>query len=145
MMPQERFKLLIIEDDELDLEKIQRAMKRLGKDTELLHACDGIAGLELLRGNDETPGLREPLLVLLDLNMPRMNGHEFLAEVRADKKLRRLPIFVMSTSDRPQDINQAYDHNVNGFLIKPFTMQQTYDLMETLFNYWGIMRYPSLN
>ncbi|MFK8051366.1 MAG: response regulator [Woeseiaceae bacterium] len=145
MIPVEKFKILLIEDDELDLEKFERSMRRIGIDNDLIHATDGINALEILRGEGENQQpLRGPLVALLDLNMPRMNGHEFLSEVRNDERLQRLSVFVMSTSDRPQDINTSYDHHVNGYLIKPFTMQQTYDTVEALHNYWSVLRFPSL-
>lgn len=145
MMPAEPYTILLIEDDELDVEKMRRAIKRLKIGNRMLHASDGIVALEMLRGGDGRERLEGPLLVLLDLNMPRMNGIEFLQEIRKDERLRGMPIFVMSTSDRPQDINAAYDASANGYVIKPFTMSETCETLNSLSEYWNSIRYPSLD
>ena len=97
----------------------------------------------MLRQEIPGPPTSEPIVALLDINMPRMNGHEFLDEIRSDSKLRRLPVFVMSTSDRVTDVNRAYDHCVTGYVIKPFSMQETYDTIEALVGAWQRLCFPT--
>ncbi|MEL7296249.1 MAG: response regulator [Pseudomonadota bacterium] len=137
------YSILLIEDDDLDREKVERAIARLGIDNPLFHARDGIEALQMLRQEIPGPPTSEPIVALLDINMPRMNGHEFLDEIRKDNALRRLPVFVMSTSDRMTDINRAYDHHVTGYVIKPFSMQETYDTIEALVGAWRRLCFPT--
>lgn len=108
---------LLIEDDAVDAEAFRRAVKRNQVDCELVHASDGGEALEKLRcmvnENDEIG-----VLAFLDLNMPGLNGHEFLAEVRSDESLKRLAVFVVTTSRHKRDISLAYDKNVAGYFEK---------------------------
>ncbi|MEN7341759.1 MAG: response regulator [Pseudomonadota bacterium] len=143
MNDNEHFSILLIEDDELDQEKMTRAVKRLGIDNPLLFANDGLEALELLRSENAAGQIGDRVVILLDLNMPRMNGHEFLVELRQDEHLKRIPVFVMSTSDRPTDINLAYDNQVTGYVTKPYSMQDTYHTIEALHRFWTCLRIPT--
>ena len=113
----DKITLLIVDDDDIDARVIQRGLKKHQLDYPTVVARDGIEALEFLRGR-QTAELDDPLLVLLDLNMPRMNGHEFLREIRNDPDLCRLLVFVLTTSDADRDIDAAYQHNVAGYLLK---------------------------
>ncbi len=96
-------------------------------------------GLDLLRGN-QVP--RDRRLVLLDLNMPRMNGIEFLRELRADVSLRATPVVVLTTSNDDRDKVDAYDLNVAGYLLKPVTFMSFVELMTALNRYWTLVEMP---
>ncbi|NTW02908.1 MAG: response regulator, partial [Oscillochloris sp.] len=97
-----------------------------------------VEALEILRGKSERSFLYSRLLVLIDLNMPRMNGLELLREIRNDRKLHRLPVVVLTTSDDEQDKVEAYNLNVAGYIIKPVTFTAFADTMATLNAYWTI-------
>jgi CheY-like chemotaxis protein len=128
--------ILLIDDDEIDVMNIRRAFEKGNVTNPLFHAEDGIAGLDMLR-NGSIPTDRR--LVLLDLNMPRMSGLEFLAAMRADPALKDTPVVVLTTSDEERDRVEAYSFNVAGYLLKPVRFQPFVELMKTLTNYWSSM------
>ena len=131
--------ILLVEDDEVDVMNVRRAFQKNGIRNPLWVAGNGQEGLDLLRGG-EIP--RERRLVLLDLNMPRMNGIEFLRELRADPALRLTPVVVLTTSDDERDRVNAYDLNVAGYILKPVTFQNFCDAMATLNKYWSLVEMP---
>ena len=110
-----RVTFLVVDDDEVAVLAILRALDRHDIKSEVVLARDGVEALFRLR---ETYGPKPPFIILLDLNMPRMNGIEFLAELRKDAALRQTVVFVMTTSDAPEDISAAYAHQVAGYLVK---------------------------
>ncbi len=117
-IPTQPVRFLIVDDDQVSVLAIKRALKKLKIINPVQVARDGREALDLLRAElDETQTL-PPYLVTLDLNMPRMTGFEFLEEVRNDVALHRLVIFVLSTSDAPADVANAYDNNIAGYIVK---------------------------
>ena len=112
--------ILLIEDDELDVISVKRSLKKLNTDYELFTAYNGIEALEMLRGK-EGEQLMQPLpnLILLDLNMPKMNGIEFLKLLRSDNSLKHIKVFVMTTSGEENDRKVTESLGVSGYLIKP--------------------------
>lgn len=112
--------VLLIEDDELDTISVERSLKKLDVEYELHTAYNGIEGLEILRGNETRPPL-DPLpdVILLDLNMPKMNGIEFLTHLRRDEHLKDIKVFVMTTSGEEVDRRTAEKLGISGYLIKP--------------------------
>lgn len=112
------FKILYVEDNEEDLEAFQRACKKSAIKNPLVIARNGAEALEILRGDDSTPALELPYLVLLDLNMPIMNGLEFLDNVRKDKHLKDTVIIVLTTSNYDKDRTATFDNNVAGYIVK---------------------------
>lgn len=121
--------LLVVEDNELDVERIERLLRRLQLDNSLVHALDGQEALSTLRGVPADTGLEQPFIVLLDLNMPRMNGYEFLAELRSDAALCATAVFVLSTSDAVVDIEQTARYDVAGYLTKPISAEELVDVI----------------
>lgn len=112
--------LLLVDDNDLDVEVVQRTVRRLALDVELVRAGNGEEALERLRGTGpSSPPLAPPLVVLLDINMPRMNGFELLEEMRGDEALERLPVYLLSTSDDPRDRRRAAGYGVLDYLVKP--------------------------
>jgi CheY-like chemotaxis protein len=139
MSPERTLNLVLVEDDDIDVMNVRRALERAHVTNPLFVAHNGVEGLELLRGRSVPPDRR---LVLLDLNMPRMNGIEFLRELRKDPSLRSTPVVVLTTSDDDRDKVQAYDLNVAGYLLKPVTFVNFVDVMAALNKYWALVEMP---
>ncbi|HYW10714.1 MAG TPA: response regulator [Longimicrobium sp.] len=131
--------ILLVEDDEVDVMNVRRAFQKNEIKNPLWVAANGVEGLEMLRGG-VVP--RDRRLVLLDLNLPRMNGIEFLRELRADPVLRLTPVVVLTTSDDERDRVNAYDLNVAGYILKPVTFKAFVEAMATLDRYWTLVEYP---
>jgi CheY-like chemotaxis protein len=131
--------ILLVEDDAVDVMNVRRAFEKNGITSHLYVAANGLEALQMLRGG-QVPGERR--LVLLDLNMPRMNGIEFLRELRADPDLRATPVVVLTTSTIDQDKIDAYGLNIAGYLVKPVTFAAFCDLMITLNKYWALVELP---
>ena len=131
--------ILLVDDDEIDVMTVKRAFARANITNKLFVATDGIEALQLLR-SDGIPASRR--LVLLDLNMPRMNGIELLREIRADAALHALTVVVLTTSNEDRDRVEAYQLNVAGYLLKPVTFHAFAEVMSTLNKYWTLMEMP---
>jgi CheY-like chemotaxis protein len=131
--------ILLVEDDMVDVMNVRRAFER-NKIINPLHvAQNGVEALQALR-SEKVPADRR--LVLLDLNMPRMNGIEFLRHVRSDPDLNLIPVVVLTTSTDEKDKLEAYNLNVAGYLVKPVTFVDFVELMATLNKYWSLVEYP---
>jgi len=131
--------ILLVDDDEVDVMTVKRAFAKANIANKVFVATDGVEALELLRA-DGVPAARR--LVLLDLNMPRMNGIEFLREIRSDPVLHSLTVVVLTTSNEDRDRVEAYQLNVAGYLLKPVTFHSFADVMSTLNKYWTLMEMP---
>ena len=131
--------ILLVEDDEVDVMNVRRAFERNNVSNPLFVAGNGLEGLEVLRG-DKMP--KERRLVLLDLNMPKMNGIEFLQVLRADPDLAATPVVVLTTSNDDQDKIDAYNLNVAGYLLKPVTFNNFCEKMTALNKYWTLVEMP---
>ncbi|GAB5557905.1 MAG: response regulator [Schleiferiaceae bacterium] len=132
--------ILLVEDDEIDVMNVKRAFKKNNISNPLLVAGNGIEALEILR--DPNPGAPKPKIVLLDLNMPKMNGIEFLEAIREDEDLHRLSVFMMTTSNEESDKIKAYNLNVAGYIIKPLSMDSFINAVSTLNSYWTLCEFP---
>jgi CheY-like chemotaxis protein len=137
-MSAQLLKILLVEDDEVDVMNVQRAFAKNHIANPLFVARNGLEALDMLRG-DMPKGRR---IVLLDLNMPRMSGIEFLRELRADPELCATPVVVLTTSNNDRDKVDAYRLNVAGYLVKPVTFSEFSDLMVTLNKYWTLVELP---
>ncbi len=130
--------ILVVEDDFVDLEIIRRGAAKRGLQADILNATDGAAALQLLRSDRLTQQQLGQLVVLLDINMPGMNGHQFLDEIRADEALRPAVVFILTSSDHPRDISRAYERNVAGYFVK----SNLAGLLETLASYLDHVKFP---
>lgn len=131
--------ILLVEDDEVDIMNVKRAFSRQNIQHPLHIASNGLEALDLLRGPNALNPL--PRLVLLDINMPKMNGIEFLRELRADEKLRSLTVFVLTTSNQEKDKREAYELNIAGYVIKPVDFGSFLNTVSTLSNYWDLIEF----
>ena len=136
--------ILLVEDDEVDVMNVQRAFKKYKITNPLFLAGNGVEALAMLRSqNGQPPEVPENRrLILLDLNMPKMNGLEFLHEIRQDEKLKRTPVIVLTTSDEDKDRIEAYNLNVAGYILKPVTFTNFAEVMVALNKYWALCEMP---
>jgi CheY-like chemotaxis protein len=134
--------ILLVEDDEVDVMAVKRSFRELKIANTLFEARDGIEALELLRGSQGTPPIPSPFIILLDLNMPRMNGIEFLEEIRKDPHLHSSVVFVMTTSSDENDRIRAYNYNVAGYVLKHSPGRTFMDAVSMLEHYWRIVELP---
>ena len=131
--------ILLVEDDEVDVMNVKRAFQKNHINNPLIVAGNGLEGLDKLRNGEVPRGRR---LVLLDLNMPMMNGIEFLRELRKDPELSATPVVVLTTSNNDRDKVEAYDLNVAGYLLKPVTFGNFCEVMVALNKYWSLVEMP---
>jgi CheY-like chemotaxis protein len=141
-MEDRRLNILLVEDDELDVMNVQRAFRKNNIVNPLYVAGNGVEALEMLRGKREPTVPRDRRLILLDLNMPKMGGIEFLKELRADPELRPATVVVLTTSDEERDRVNAYNLNVAGYILKPVTLAAFVEIMATLNKYWSVNELP---
>lgn len=135
---------LLVDDDKVSIMAMQRALKKLKIINRTVIARDGQEALEVLNAAVATAdGVLPPFIVTLDLNMPRMNGLEFLEAVRAVPALQRLVVFVFSTSDMPHDIQSAYSQNIAGYLVKENPSETFSAALEMLGSYSRIVELPA--
>jgi len=131
--------ILLVEDDEVDVMNVRRAFKKNNIANPLFHAGNGVEALEQLR-DGAIP--RDRRIILLDLNMPKMNGIEFLRELRRDRELSATPVIVLTTSNDDRDRIEAYNLNVAGYILKPVTFTNFCEVMAALNKYWALVELP---
>lgn len=136
--------ILLIEDDAVDVMNVRRAFERNRITNPLYVAGNGVEALAMLQGTADQPP-QIPLsrrIILLDINMPKMNGIEFLQELRKHPQLAMTPVVVLTTSDEDQDRIEAYKLNVAGYIVKPVTFASFAEVMATLNKYWTLCEMP---
>ncbi|NIZ10344.1 response regulator [Pseudooceanicola sp. HF7] len=132
--------IILVEDDDGDAKAIRRAFDKARIANPILRVTDGLEALALLRGQQGQPP--NSYILLLDLNMPRMGGLEFLAELRADPDLHNSIVFITTTSNDDRDKAEAYAHNVAGYILKSKAGTDFMALVGTLDHYWRIVEIP---
>ncbi len=143
-MEEKKIHILLVEDDEVDVMNVRRAFKKNNIVNPLYMASNGLEALAILRqeGKIEPAMPQARRLILLDLNMPKMNGIEFLRELRLDENLRSIPVIVLTTSNEDRDKVEAYNLNVAGYILKPVTFSNFVEVMATLNRYWMLSEIP---
>lgn len=131
--------ILLVEDDEVDIMNVQRAFKKNNITNTLHIARNGLEALEIYK---QKKVLSIPKIILLDINMPKMGGIEFLTEIRKDPVLKSLSVFVMTTSNEESDKVAAYELNVAGYILKPLSFESFVSAVATLNHYWQICERP---
>lgn len=136
--------ILLVEDDEVDVMNVKRAFMRNRITNPLYVAGNGLEALHMLQGDQNTPPEIPDTrrIILLDINMPKMNGIEFLQELRKDPRLAMTPVVVLTTSDEDQDRIEAYKLNVAGYILKPVTFSNFAEVMAALNKYWTLCEMP---
>jgi CheY-like chemotaxis protein len=144
----ETITILIADDDADDRQMAKEALEECRLANHLDFVEDGVELLNYLRGQGQyaaNPTPRRPGLIILDLNMPKMDGREALREIKADPSLRRIPVVVMTTSKAEEDIYRTYDLGVNSFITKPVTFEGLVTVMRAMGRYWiEIVELPDL-
>ena len=131
--------VLLVEDDPGDVLIAREAMAAGQLDTELNVVSDGVEAMAYLRRKGEYANAARPDLILLDLNLPRMSGHEVLAEVKSDPDLRRIPVVVLTTSRAPEDINRSYDLHASVYVAKPVDFDEFAGVVKQIDDFFGVV------
>jgi len=133
---------LLVEDDEDHAELVRSVLSDYRVANLLDHVWDGEEAMAYLRREGKFAGSPRPDIILLDLKLPRMDGHEVLAEIKNDPKLLSIPVVMLTTSDAESDRIVAYSHYVNSYLVKPVDFTRFSDLIKTLGLYWSVWNAP---
>ena len=131
--------ILLVEDDDVDAIITKRALGDIKVTNELVHRVNGEDALDYLQ-NQANP---KPCFILLDLNMPRMNGFEFLKIAKADESLKKIPVIVLTTSDEDRNVVDSFNLHAAGYIVKPVDYKQFIKAMRTLDVYWTLNRLPN--
>lgn len=128
--------ILLIEDNPGDARLTTEALKEAKVRNKLCHIDDGAEALAYLRREGKYAGAHRPDLILLDLNLPRKDGREVLAEIKADERLKRIPVVILTTSQAEEDILKAYNLNANCYVSKPVDLDQFIKVVRTINDFW---------
>jgi CheY-like chemotaxis protein len=143
MLEPQTVQLLHVEDDDICLMGLHRSFKAAKIANPVCFAHDGIEALEMLRGTNGRPRLPRPFVILLDLNMPRMDGIEFLHELRKDEELKKSIVFIMTTSDADEDKVKSYNLGVAGYILKSNPANAFLEATALLDTYWRVVEFPA--
>ena len=136
--------ILLVEDNPGDVRIAVEALKDCRVPNRLSVTEDGVEAIRFLRGEDGYSGSPRPDLILLDLNLPRKDGHQVLAEIKTDDGLRQIPVIVLTTSENERDVFRAYDLNANCYVTKPSGLDQLVNVMQCIHYFWsGVAHLPS--
>ena len=134
----EEVTLLLVEDDDIDAMAIERSFRNNRIGNPIVRACDGLAALDMLR-NGKVP---QPFVILLDIQMPRMNGFEFLENIRSDETLAHNVVFILTTSKADEDITAGYRQHIAGYFVKDESGENFIDVVNVLERYWKTVHLP---
>jgi two-component system, chemotaxis family, response regulator Rcp1 len=139
----EPLKVLLVEDNAGDVCLVEEAIDAAGLSVEMSVVPDGVEALAFLRKQGKYAGSARPDLILLDLNLPRVDGRQVLAEVKCDPDLRQIPIVVLTSSAAEQDIVKAYDLHANCYVVKPVDFSSLLQVVKTIEDFWfAIVKLP---
>ena len=131
--------ILLIEDDRIDAMTVRRALKDLKVINELVHTVNGEEGLEYLRSESN----KKPCVILLDLNLPKLNGLEFLKITKGDEELKKIPVVALTTSKEAPDIDASFKLGVAGYIVKPVDYEKIVEAIRVLELYWTLSELPN--
>jgi len=132
--------VLLVEDNQDDIDLTKEAFSEARIHLNLYTSRDGVQALEFLH-NPDNP---KPDLILLDLNMPRKDGRETLAEIKAHPQFKRIPVIILTTSEAEKDVISAYEKNANSYIVKPVSFDQFIDVVQALEEFWfSIVKLPT--
>lgn len=142
-MDSKKLCLLHIEDDQVDRLVVERFLKKMSIVSVIHHAANGAEALDKLKGtNGQTKLEPMPNIVLADINMPMINGIEFLIEMRKDPDLSHMVVYMITTSSDTEDISNAYKQHVAGYIIKPIELSDFENTFKTIEDFWKICVFP---
>ncbi len=130
--------ILLVEDDSVDVMTVKRALKELDVTNPLVSTGDGEEALEYLYH----PAATKPCVILLDLNMPRMSGMEFMKIAKSDESLKTIPIIVFTTSNTEQDITKSFELGAAGYMVKSVDYSKFIETIKTIDSYWSLSKLP---
>lgn len=130
------FDILLVEDEPADANLVRLALKEGKVYSNLHHVVDGVEALSFLRCEGEHAGKPKPDLILLDINMPRMNGRELLQALKADPQLAAIPVVMLTTSDVERDVVESYKLGASGYITKPVDIEQFINAIQQVESYW---------
>jgi CheY-like chemotaxis protein len=130
--------VLLVEDDDVDAMTVKRAFKDLNVTNPLIHSVNGEVALRYLQDQNN----EKPCVILLDLNMPKMNGMEFLKVAKADEELKQIPVVVLTTSNEECDIIESFKRSVGGYIVKPVDYKNFVEAIRTVNLYWTLSELP---
>ncbi len=128
-----KLKILLIEDDAIEVMKLNRTISSLGLKHEIIEANNGEEAIKILEEKDKLPDI-----ILLDLNMPKINGIEFLSILKNDDTLKYIPTIILTTSNNHKDVLECYKIGIAGYILKPLKYEEYVSKIEKLLAYWGI-------
>ncbi len=131
--------ILLIEDDDVDVMTVNRALRDLKVTNQLVSIGDGEEAIEYLRDESAT----KPCIVLLDLNMPKMDGAEFLKIVKADKALKKIPVVILTTSNSDRDVIESFELGAAGYMVKSVDYEKFVETIRAINQYWTLSKLPS--
>lgn len=135
--------ILLLEDEEADAYLVKIALQENKILAHLHHVLDGCEGLDFLRQKGQYSNAPRPDLILLDLNMPRMNGYEFLTAIKADEQLKDIPVVVLTTSDAEKDVQYCYQQGAASYITKPIGVEPFISAINKISDYWiAVVRLP---
>ena len=135
-LPGRPVEILLVEDSPGDVRLTREALREGKIRNNLSHVPDGVEAMAFLRHEGQYADVPKPDIVLLDLNMPRKDGREVLAEMKADARLKRIPVVVLTTSEAEQDILKTYDLHANCYITKPVDLDQFISIVRSVENFW---------
>ncbi len=130
--------ILLVEDDRIDAMTVKRALKDLKVTNQLVHTVNGEEALDYLRNESN----KKPCVILLDLNMPKMNGIEFLKITKGEEGLKKIPVVVLTTSREEQDVTESFNLSVAGYIVKPVDYKRFVEAIRVLDLYWTLSELP---
>ena len=139
-----QFIILLVEDNPADVRLTQEALKNGKIQHEMYVARDGVEVISFLRRQDPFQKAPRPDLILLDLNLPRKDGREVLAEIKTDPDLMSIPVIILTTSQAEEDVLKTYDLHANGYIVKPVDLEQFFMVIRQIKEFWmSIVMLPS--
>ena len=129
--------ILLVEDNHGDVEMTKRALSSASLPVHVSVANDGTQALEFLNREGRYDGAVTPDLILLDINMPRMDGKQFLGVVKTSPDFKAIPVVMFTSSESPNDIRECYERYANGYVVKPFDRLQYAEALHQVVNFWG--------
>ena len=142
-MPDQPVRLLLVEDNNAHAMLVERIVQGSGERVTIDRVHDGVEAVAYMRRQDEFQNRPRPNLILLDLKLKQMHGHEVLRTLKADDDLKMIPVVVLTTSDAEQDRRKAYGLHANGYLVKPTDFGQFRQMIGAVTSYWGVWNRPA--